>query len=47
MSTNLPPHGPKWKSANHILECHNDEFRVIKRKGENVWKTNTDFGISI
>ena len=31
ISTNLPRHRPKWKSANHRLQSRNDEVGVIKR----------------
>ena len=34
MSTNLPRHGPKWKSANHRLDPRNDEVGIIKRNGD-------------
>ena len=31
MSTNLPWHRPKWKSAYHRIQSQNDEVGVIKR----------------
>ena len=34
MSTNLPRHRPKWKSANYGLEWHKDEGGVIKQIGD-------------
>ena len=43
MSTNLPRHGPKWRSANYgmIKSVASNEV------GANLKKTNTDFEISI
>ena len=43
MSTNLPRHGPKWKSANYAMIKAVPSNEV----GINVKKKNTDFGISI
>ena len=38
MSTELPQHAPKWKSANHGLESSNDEFGIIKRSRDECMK---------
>ena len=38
MSTELPQHAPKWKSANHGLESSNDEVGIIKRSRDECMK---------